>query len=273
VSLTRPQGGAGPAIAENLVARGSQAIERALGILTTFTMETPTLSLKDIAAQTGLTMPTAYRMIKALQRANFVVQDAVDGGYRLGPAVVRLSQVALSGTSRSTLVALCTPYLEKLRDETGESAGLHMPSADGRICVAEAESRHMMRMATGVGREMPWYAGAASKALLSGMTKAERIATLNRAPWQSVASGTLDDPDRLLTEIARVERRGYALSFSETVEGASAVAMPIRAADQVVAAINVAGPDVRWTRKRMLAALPLLTSVVRSVERELGAEE
>jgi len=256
---------------DNGTVRGSQAIERALGILSTFTSETPSLTLKEIAGQTGLTMPTAHRMVKALQRASFVTQHSVDGTYRLGPAVVRLSQVALSGTSRSTLAAVCTPYLEELRDETGESAGLHMPSVDGRICVAEAESRHMMRMATGVGRELPWFAGAASKALLSGMGADERTAALTRTPWRPVASGTVDDRARLLQDIARSARRGYALSFSETVEGASAIAMPIRAADHVVAAVNVAGPVLRWTRKRMIAAVPLLRSVVRRVETELGA--
>jgi DNA-binding IclR family transcriptional regulator len=273
-SLKRNRAASEPAAPENFIASGSQAIGRALGILLNFTMEAPSLTLTDIAGQTGLTMPTAHRMIKALQKAGFVVQHAVDGSYRLGPAIVRLSQVALSGTSRSTLAAVCMPYLEQLRDETGESAGLHMPSTEGRICVAEAESRHMMRMATGVGREFPWHAGAASKALLSAMTPDERLAALTRAPWETFASATPDDKTRLLEEIARIERRGYALSFSETVEGASAIAMPIRAADHhVIAAINVAGPVVRWTRKRILAAVPTLRSAVRSVERELGAEE
>jgi len=257
--------------AEAGTVRGSQAIERALGILLTFSMESPALHLRDICDRTGLTMSTAHRMLKALSKAGFVVQHPADGSYRLGPAVVSLSRVVLNGTSRSMLAAICLPYLEDIRNRTGETAGLHMPSADGRVCVAEAESRQMMRMATGVGTEFPWHAGAASKALLSGMTPEQRAQALARATWRQISSGTPRDGERLREEIETAADQGYALSVGETVEGASAIAMPVRSADgQVVAAINVTGPSIRWTRERMVDAVPLLGSVIARVERELG---
>lgn len=250
---------------------GSQAIDRALGILLCFTLATPVLQLKDIANQTGLTMPTAHRMLKALQKSGFIVQQAADGSYRVGPAVVNLAGVALNATTKSSLAAIAMPYLDELRNETGETAGLHMPWDDGRVCVAEAESRHLMRMASGVGRTFPWHAGAASKALLSGETPEGREAILDDAGWQRFAAATPQDRTRLLTELDAVARDGYALSISETVDGASAIAVPVRGPNgDVVAAVNVTGPSVRWTDDRMVAALPLLRAVIARIERDLG---
>lgn len=44
--------------------RGSQAVHRVLRILLCWTDDDSTLSLTEIAQRTGLTLPTAHRMVK-----------------------------------------------------------------------------------------------------------------------------------------------------------------------------------------------------------------
>lgn len=252
--------------------RGAQAIERALGILLTFTANTPTLSLKDICTRTGLNTSTAHRMLKALQKTGFVVQHAADGNYSPGPAVVALSRVVLGAMNPNMITAVCRPHLDRLRDETGETVGLHIPSGSGRVCVAEAESRHLMRMSTGVATAFPWHAGAASKALLSAMPEADREVALNHSDWRDVAGGTGPDRELFLKQVEQAAQDGFATSTGETVAGASAIAVPIRGVGrQPVAAINITGPAVRWTHDRMITALPALQRAVEEIEKELGA--
>ena len=61
--------------------RGSQAVYRVLRILLCWKEQDSTLSLTEIAQRTGITLPTAHRMIKALQREGFLVHDKISGNY------------------------------------------------------------------------------------------------------------------------------------------------------------------------------------------------
>lgn len=251
--------------------RGAQSINRALALLKLFTAETPDLTLKEICSGTGLTMPTAHRIAKALRVNGFLVQDPLTGRLGLGPAVVMLAFVVMRNTDTSRLVSLATTHLEHLRTVTGETVGLHVPTVSGRLCIAEAESRHMMRMATGVGNILPWHAGAASKAILASMPEEERERMLANTDTAPLTNATIAHLDDLRKALQVVRRDGYAVSEGESVAGASAIAVPILGADgSVVAAINITGPSSRWTREKMVDALPELQDSVKVIESLLG---
>ncbi|WNI14262.1 IclR family transcriptional regulator [Actinacidiphila sp. ITFR-21] len=254
--------------------RGSQSIERALAILFTFSSDHPSRSLKEICEITELTLPTAHRMTKALQHNGFIRQDPNSGLYSLGPSIARLARVMFQSGRTSELPAISRPYLQSLRDATGETAGLHIASPEGRICVAEVESRHMMRMSSGVGSTFPWHAGASSKVLLAGMSEPERKSILAPLDWPALAPTAAHSSEEFLHELDEVRARGYAVSVGETIPGATAVAVPVRDLDgRVVAAINVTGPALRWTRETMTEALPTIKDVAQQMGAHLGLEE
>jgi DNA-binding IclR family transcriptional regulator len=247
--------------------RGTQAINRALGLLRLFRVNEPHLSLREIGDRSGLTVPTAHRMARALQANGFLVQDPLTGRYALGPAVMELAFVVLRNSDTSSLVRIATPYLDSLRAMTGETVGLHVPASNGRLCVAESESRHMMRMATGVGNVLPWHAGAASKAMLAFMPPAEQMHVLASAPAAALTANTILDSDQLRRSLAEIKKKGYAISEGETVLGAAAIAMPILdASGSVAGSVNITGPVTRWTRHDMVAVLPQLTDAVKAIE-------
>jgi len=247
--------------------RGTQAINRALSLLRLFRVDEPHLSLSEISEKSGLTQPTAHRMARALQANGFLVQDPLTGRYALGPAVMELAFVVMRSSDTSSLVRIATPYLDSLRALTGETVGLHVPASNGRLCVAESESRHMMRMATGVGNVLPWHAGAASKAMLAFMPAAEQMQLLASAPPTALTANTILDSDQLRRSLAEVREKGHAISEGETVLGAAAIAMPVLdASSRVAGSINITGPMTRWTRHEMAAVLPQLTDAVKAIE-------
>jgi DNA-binding IclR family transcriptional regulator len=147
--------------------RGSQAVHRVLRILLCWKVDDATLSLTEIAQRTGLTLPTAHRMIKALQRERFLVHDKVSGYYALGPTIMDLAQVLLQRSDQDELAITVMPHMERMRAITGETVGLHIPMGDLRVCIAELVSRQPIRTATGVGRTLPLPAGAAGKILVA----------------------------------------------------------------------------------------------------------
>jgi len=56
-----------------------RAVERALDILLCFTMETPTLSLTEIAEQVGMHKSTIHRLLATLESKRFITRDKATG--------------------------------------------------------------------------------------------------------------------------------------------------------------------------------------------------
>jgi IclR family transcriptional regulator, KDG regulon repressor len=251
--------------------RGAQAIHRALTILEVFSTVNPSVTLTEISEFAGLTVPTAHRMVRALQSRGYVTHDPITGHYSLGSSVMKLAQVLLVRGEQDQLLALSMPHLEALRDLTNETVSLHVSVGNSRVCIAEFVSHEVVRMAMGVGRVFPIYAGAAGKALLSGMSEPTLDAILGgEAKLVLPGSSTVITSSRLKRELLSVREDHYATSDGETVHGAAAVAAPVFGPRGVEAAINIAGPASRWTRAAMAAVVPKLLETAATISEHLG---
>jgi IclR family KDG regulon transcriptional repressor len=244
--------------------RGSQAVHRVLRILLCWKVDDATLSVTEIAQRTGLTLPTAHRMIKALQRERFLVHDKISGYYALGPTIMDLAQVILQRSDQDELAITVTPHMERMRAITGETVGLHIPMGDMRVCIAELVSRQPIRTATGVGRTLPLPNGASGKILVAWSE--ERL---------EMIENRLESDGRHLRDLEvalkEVRKNRYAMSDGETIPGASALALPLFGPNKdVLAAVNVTGPASRWTREARMAHLPALIEEVSYVSEQLG---
>jgi DNA-binding IclR family transcriptional regulator len=244
--------------------RGSQAVHRVLRVLLCWGDDDATLSLTEVAQRTGLTLPTAHRMIKALQRESFLVHDRVSGRYALGPTVMDLARVLLQRGDQDELVVVVVPHLERMRSITGETVGLHLPMGDVRMCVAELVSRQPIRTATGVGRTFKLPEGASGKILVAWSPERFEIV-------EHELGASPQERQQFAKTLARIRNQRYAISEGETIPGASALALPIFGpSGDVRAAINVTGPVNRWTQKAMLAHLPVLSEEADQVSEQLG---
>src|SRR4051794_29644357 len=93
---------------------GAQAVDRALGVLSTF-LEDEELTLSEIARRRGLTVSTAHRLLQALVRAGYVDQDDLTERYRLGRTAAVLGQAA----ARRFRLDVAQPLLDGLAERTG----------------------------------------------------------------------------------------------------------------------------------------------------------
>jgi DNA-binding IclR family transcriptional regulator len=248
--------------------RGSQAVHRVLRVLLCWSTGEPTRSLTEISQDAQLTLPTAHRMIKALQREGFLALDSASGRYGLGPTVMDLARVILQRTDEDELVLVAMPHLERIRAITGETVGLHLPAAESRICVAELVSRAPIRTATGIGRTYRLPAGAAGRVLIAWSPERTALALANIGGDTGASAKKRHE---FTAASGRIREAGYAISEGETIEGARAIALPIFASNaDVRAAVNVTGPTARWTQDKMMKHLPEIVAEVVEVEAQLG---
>ena len=209
-------------------------------------------SFTAIADATGLTKPTAHRLINALVVHRLLMH--VDGvGYALGPRFLAMATTAVRDLP---LRQLARPYLEELAASTGESAQLYVRSGDRRICVDAVESDNELRTIVRIGASLPLGKGSAGKVFLA---------------WSP--NPTTEDGGDIQTVLRTTRRRGWADSYGEREAGVASVSAPIFGPDdELLAAISVSGPQGRLTSQQAKRYGPALIDAARRIESMLGTD-
>jgi IclR family acetate operon transcriptional repressor len=143
---------------------------------------------------------------------------------------------------------------------------------DQVVYVAQAPSHHSMRTFTEVGRRVLPHCTGVGKALLAQLDPAEARAIVLRTGMPAQTPRTITDPDRLLRELARVRRRGYATDTGEQEVGVLCIAVPVLDAPARTA-ISISGPEARLTQPMVDRAVPILQDVARRLSAELSYDD
>ncbi|HEX7127064.1 MAG TPA: IclR family transcriptional regulator [Thermodesulfobacteriota bacterium] len=243
---------------------GAQSIRRAVAIMRAIAAAgTSGARLTDLAAEIGLHVATAHRLLGALAREGLVEQDPASKLYRFGPGLFSLSAAARRPLSiqehfRSALV--------RLAEETEDTVYLSIRSGAEAICLARKEGAFPIRTLTlEVGSRRPLGVGAGSLALLAFLPddEVERVIRTNGRAY--TAFGVRSEDIRAFVATSR--RLGYALNDDRILRGMSAVGLPARTiAGRVVAAVSVAAINARmrpprreWIVERVRAEVDRLT--------------
>jgi DNA-binding IclR family transcriptional regulator len=226
---------------------GVGVLDRAVDVLDA--VEGGARSFTAIAEATGLTKPTAHRMINGLQAHGFLMH--VGGvGYALGPRLLNLATTALR---ELPLRELARPSLEQLARTTGESTQLYVRHGNRRICVDAVESKNELRTIVQVGASLPLGRGSAGKVFLA---------------WGPPSDEDVEDIEQ---SIATTRRRGWADSYGEREVGVASVSAPIFGPhDHLLAAISVSGPRSRIAPLQAKRYAPAVVEAAKQVEQSLG---
>jgi DNA-binding IclR family transcriptional regulator len=255
--------------ADGTGAASPQLLERTFAVLSLFASDRPEWTTTELSNESGLPVPTAHRIVVALQRHNFLARDASTKRFRLGPAAIALGRAALSSTDLPTVASRLLPRLTADTEETSLLTVL----ADGNnasVCLLRVESPHPLRLSVQPGRALPLHAGASQKVLLAYLPEAERE-RVAQGPLEKFCKFTIDTPDALRAEIERIRGRGWAQSFEETNSGVWGVAVALLdATGHAVAAVGIAGPQVRATAATVERGIRSTADVAAEIATALG---
>jgi DNA-binding IclR family transcriptional regulator len=250
----------GGIVGDGPVPHGSQAIVRAIGVLRAFSSERTAITITEMAAMIGVSVPTAHRIATTLEGQGLLARDHGSKAFALGPEILRLAR--LMTERRPTSVN--TDALASIREVTGETVSLQVRVGDRRVCVAEEVSRQPIRITSGVGQSYPLTAGAAGKAICSLLDddEVERLIGLPVDPDARPLSRR-----ELLDSIRAARERGYAISEGETVRGAIAVSIPLPSSGGgAPSAINLVGPRDRMTKSAINRGIAAIHAAIEPLQ-------
>lgn len=184
-------------------------------------------SLKDIAGKLDASPTTCLRVLRTLEREDFVHYDRETRKYSLGPYLILLGNRA---AELNDSFARAAAEIKRVATQTGLTTVLVQRWDDRPIYIASAEPPpediRFSRLSISIGQTTPLTAGAHGRCFLAYDDEAE---------WQRhIAAGirpmtpaTVTDPVRFVETLRRVRRQGYSISDGEFHRGATAVDAPV----------------------------------------------
>ena len=212
---------------------GMQLISRVAAVLRALEGQQAGLSLGQIAKVTGLPRPTVQRIVDALEVEQFLAPDPVNGGVRLGGALVRIA-----GSAYTDFKAMARPHLESLCRRVHETIVLTALRHGRLTFVDQVLPDRPLQIVINPTQEIDPFFSATGKAHLAAMSPDEvqrwLPAELEPPTPRSVAS-----VPALLEQLDAFRRAGMAVDLEERTEGSCALAVTVRDADHTTYAVTL----------------------------------
>lgn len=243
------------------------SVTSALRLLKVFSAEEPALGITELARRLGVAKSTVHRLASTLVAEGFLEQNPADGRYQLGLSLFALGTLV---RRRMDVTHQAKPYLDLLRDRSGETVHLAVLDGHNIVYLFNIESRQALRMHSYLGVHKPAFCTAEGRAMLafSPDTVLRRVLSAGLAPR---TPRTVTDSKALGALLAQVRRERYALDDEESEDGMRSLGAPIfDASGAVVAAVGLGGPAQRLTKKTLRTLVPLVTNTAEVISARLG---
>lgn len=239
-----------------------QSLDKGLAVLNAFSAERRSMTLSQVAAETGLSKPSARRCLLTLHALGYLVSDGPN--FRLGPKVLDLGQAYLSSVE---LPAIVEPFLNELNAELKEACSVGVLDGNSVVYVARAQTQRIMTMSVRVGTRIDPILTALGRVLLSHLPD-ERVAELWKVRQDHDRESVGYELPDFLTMLHDVRAQGWCLVDQEVEIGVRTIAVPIHdARGRVVAGMNVAAHTARVSKETLQEQfLPRLASAARGIE-------
>jgi IclR family acetate operon transcriptional repressor len=218
-----------------------QVIDRLTALLEAIARHRDPVSLKVLAADTGLHPSTAFRILASAIGNDLVAREG--SGYRLG---IRLLQLGSRVASHQDLRREARPLMEALRDQIGETVNLTVREGDEVVYLDRALPERMMRVEQRIGSRAPLHVTAVGKLMLgeAGEPACREYARRTGLPGYTRYSFT--DEEQLVQHVSGCLRTGFAYDDEEAEAGVGCIGVLVRDNEgKIVAGLSISAPIER----------------------------
>jgi len=247
---------------------GSRSVRRALDIFELMLRRAEPLTVAQIVSELSIPKSTAYELVRTLSEGEYLAPSGKGSGLFLGR---KLFELGMAYRSHVDLLRDGSQIAEELRDETGETVQLSVLDDQLMMVLLKEEGVRPLRIISNVGSRVPVNWAAAGRLLVSDMDDAALTTLLSATVRPSPTGRATTEVDKLIAQIRRFRRQGYATEINETNEHAGCVAAPVvNASGKVIAALSVVAPEQRLAKAHREQLIASVTRAAEKLSRRLG---
>jgi len=244
-----------------------QSVDKALLVVETLMRDDRSLTVREIALQTGINRTTAHRLVNALIQRGWLEKAGGSTAYRLSLKFLVLANLAHE--SRDVLDA-ARPALVALSELSRET--VHVGVLDGfeLVHVGKVDSPERVGVSSKIGTRAVPHVTSLGKALLAAADD-DTVETYIAHAGRIDGEFALVDARALRDEIAATRLRGYSRDDEEDAVGVRCIGAAVRTAGgSPLFAVSLTGPSGRFTHERAEACAPALRESVAALSQRFG---
>ncbi|HZZ95211.1 MAG TPA: IclR family transcriptional regulator [Usitatibacter sp.] len=243
------------------------SVANAIRLTKAFSENEYEMGISALASRLGLAKSTVHRLATTLVEYDILEQNRESGKYRLGLALFELGALV---RRKMDAAGAAQEEIHQLAQATGETVQLAILDHLSVLYIRIRESRQAVRMSSSLGSRAPAYCTSVGKALLA-FQPLDVVHQVVEQGLKRLTPNTITDSDMLLSELASIRAKGFSIDDEEIEVGLRCVAAPIRDhTGQVVAAISVAAPVQRMTKKQIQGTIPSVVAAADAISRRMG---
>src|SRR5215212_2828470 len=243
-----------------------QTVQKAMNLLEALVRSGQPRRLTELARQLGLTKPNVYRLLSTLSILGYVKKDPNTSLYS---PTLKLWEMGSLLVRDIDLVAIASPRIRKLCEETRESVQLAVFDAGFVVYVDKVDSPQPLKAMTSIGSRVPATVTSTGKALLAWLPAEALDLALEHV--KRFTPATMTKRRDIERDLEETRERGYAINRGEFRVGVCGIGVPVRDRTQgIVASIGVWGAEknILGARREELAHMAMIAA--RDVSRDLG---
>lgn len=219
---------------------------RVLDVLNLFADERRPLTYSEMARLLEIPLSSCHGLLKTMVAHGFLYDFGSRQGYY---PTQRLLHVATSICSADPLINYFTPILQKLRNETEETAILAKLAGHKVVYLNTIESKRTIRYSHEVGGFKLINATSTGKSIFAVMSDADKKSVLTslEKDFQTPTQKTLHSTDEFVRDVHKGSVRGWQSSYGENVDDVMSVAIGFLINGEPYC-LAVAGPLERMKR-------------------------
>jgi DNA-binding IclR family transcriptional regulator len=216
------------------------ALEKALDIMEYMARRGDFVTIKEVVADLGIPLATAYRTVNYLLSRNYLRQNAeIEGEFFLGPQIQQLSDVI---SRHFDIIAIAKPVMRHLASQCGHTVQLGVLQEYQVVYIEQVLPVKPVNIIAALRTGIPVNVSASGKVLVANLAPEEQARFLENAVLEARTHRSITMTDDFMTELKKVKEQGFALDYEEYARGIGCLAVPVRnIRGQVVAAIGITG--------------------------------
>ena len=238
----------------------TSSVDKAFVLLEFLAASGKPASLQEVTEAVKLPKPTAYRLLRALQKLGYVSRPADSRNYLVGPRTARLA----ASDPHAEVKSAARPLLRKLHEKFNETINLGKLSGGQVLYLDFLETTQALRYIVTPGQSDPYYSTALGRAVAAQLTDAQLERLLTETRFLAITPNTIKNRQELHRQLLKARQVGYAEELEESVPGVCCLAVSLAGLGFPDAAISMAVPAQRLTARRKNSIIRELKALTES---------